>query len=324
MSDLPKGVALEDAPCPLGCTQGDRHVVDGHDRLHGIPGNFTIVACEQCGLMRTNPRPTASTIGAYYPADYGPYLSTAMPVGVPSAKAAGWRSALYGLLGLESRRIPSLRPGRILELGCASGSFLVEMRSRGWAVQGIEFSESSAAKARALDLDVQTASVETARPPTEPVDVVAAWMVLEHLHQPIYALKQIRKWVRPDGWLVASVPDASALAHRVFGTRSYDLHLPNHLYHYTPRTIASVLNGSGWRLERIWWQRNPNTLLGSLGYLARDRGWLRTQAAVSWLQTSRRAGKMRVLLGWILGVTHQSGRMEIWARPTSNAEESLK
>jgi hypothetical protein len=67
---------LETKPCPLGCSVSDETVLTGRDLLHDLPGEYTVVKCNSCGLMRTNPRPTPEAIGTYYPDDYGPYLGT--------------------------------------------------------------------------------------------------------------------------------------------------------------------------------------------------------------------------------------------------------
>ena len=48
---------IENVSCPLGCIKGDEIVLTGRDRLHDLPGEFTVVKCRSCGLMRTNPRP---------------------------------------------------------------------------------------------------------------------------------------------------------------------------------------------------------------------------------------------------------------------------
>src|SRR3546814_20558991 len=61
--------------------------------------------------------------------------------------------------------------------------------------------------------------------PETPFDVVVGWMVLEHLHEPLAALKKLRRWVRQDGWLVLSVPDAGGLELKLFRDRWYALHL---------------------------------------------------------------------------------------------------
>ena len=69
-------IQMEDVPCPFGCPQNDEVVLTGHDLLHNLPGEFTVVKCRSCGLMRTNPRPTQETISFYYPDRYGSYLGT--------------------------------------------------------------------------------------------------------------------------------------------------------------------------------------------------------------------------------------------------------
>ena len=314
-----ESVRLEDGCCPLGCPRSDEVVVTGRDLLHDLPGEFTVVKCRKCGLMRTNPRPTRETIGAYYPSDYGPYQDTDPPI-VP--QGVGLKRWLKHILGFEIRAIPPTPVGRLLEIGCANGAYMEQMCHAGWSVEGIEFSETATQQARARGFSVQAATVETAQAPAQPVDIVAAWMVLEHLHEPVSALRKVRNWVKPDGYLIASVPDAGALERRVFGNRWYALQLPNHLYHFTPRSLERVLNCAGWKLERVRWQRNCNNLLWSIEYLARDKAWGRTANIVRWLRTSNGAAKFRILLRWILGMTRQSGRMEIWARPLLHASEN--
>jgi 2-polyprenyl-3-methyl-5-hydroxy-6-metoxy-1,4-benzoquinol methylase len=307
---------MEDCPCPNGCPRDDRFVLEAGDRLHGIAGRYTVVRCAGCGLRRTNPRPTPRAIGAYYPSDYGPYLAEEVPVERPSSAPKAW---LKRLLRLAPMRLPPLPAGRMLEIGCATGAYMESVQRAGWAVEGIEFSEPAAQRARAKGFRVETGTVEQARGPSEPVDAVAAWMVLEHLHDPVAALRKVRQWVRPGGYLVASVPDASAWDRSVFGERWFALQLPTHLYHYTPATIGRVLRTAGWELTRVAWQRNCSNLLCSIEYWARDRGSVRVLNGIRWLRTAPRAGKLRLLLGWMLGATRQSGRMEIWARPTATA-----
>jgi SAM-dependent methyltransferase len=313
----PPGVEIEETRCPIGCAADDALVLEGHDRIHGISGRFRVVRCRSCGLMRTDPRPSAATIGVYYPDHYQPYACTGeQTLSSPSAL----KRTLRRWLGLEPRRLPALAPGRALEIGCASGSYLQQMRRDGWAVEGIEFSESAASQARAQGLQVATGSVETAAPATLPVDMVVAWMVLEHLHAPVAALRRIRSWVRPGGYLVGSVPVHGKFFLRAFGAASYDLHLPNHLYHFTKQSLATLLQLAGWRIERITWQRNPNTLLWTLEYVATDRRWKTLAAAVRWLRAAPAAARLRMLLGWVLGVTRTSGRIEFSARPLSEPD----
>lgn len=318
----PEGVLLEDAPCPHHCPPSDELVLEGMDRLHGLPGKFRVVRCRHCGLMRTNPRPTRETIGAYYPESYAPYQATT--VSSRPAKPLKWhhraKERIRKFFGRDMRRLPPISPGHMVEIGCASGDYLMQMQAAGWSTEGIEFSPSATAQARARGLHVQTASVESAEPPQKPADIVTAWMVLEHLHQPVEDLRKIRTWVKPDGYLVGVVPDADAWDRKKFGTYWYALHLPNHLFHYTPKSLRRLLAEAGWDLVQVRWQANANNLFNTLEAWLLDRDHPRALKWVRWLKSdpSRRADKMRRRLHWLLGVTRQSGRMEFWARPRSN------
>ena len=312
MQTYPHSVELEDRPCPNGCDRADEKVLEGFDRLHQVPGKFAVVRCQHCQLMRTNPRPTSGTIAAYYPSDYGPYQDDA----VSHAQPAGpLRTALEKLLGLQQRRLPPITPGRLLEVGCASGQYLLAAKLAGWQVEGIEFSAAAASNARQKGLPVQTATIDTATPPQGAVDVVAAWMVLEHLHEPVKSLQRLRSWVKDDGYLVASVPDASSWDMRFFKGNWYALQVPTHLFHYTPDSLTETLAKGGWQLDHVTWQRNSLNLLHSLEAVCSQKNWALVLRFVVWIRSAKKASKIRLLLGWILGNLRQSGRMEIRARP---------
>ncbi|MDQ6892783.1 MAG: class I SAM-dependent methyltransferase [Acidobacteriota bacterium] len=317
----PPGVELERAACPLGCPPDDEPVLVGRDRLQNLPGEFSIVRCRRCGILRTDPRPTPASIGFYYPDGYGPYESTGVAAPGPgAARRPAWRravsAAVQRLTESKAEQIPRLAPGRMLEIGCAAGSFLDRMAGIGWDVQGIEFSSTAAERARRAGYQVHAGSVESAPEPSELYDLVVGWMVLEHLHDPVAALKKLRGWTRPGGWLAVSVPDASSMQFRLFGAAWYALHLPNHLWHPTRRTIRKVLERAGWKVARVTDQRDVRNLMGSVGYRLRDLG--RFPRIARWFsEFPERGGRIYYALhplALLLAATRQSGRITVWAR----------
>src|SRR5690606_32651695 len=144
----------------------------------------------------------------------------------------------------------------LLELGCASGSFLHKMAVAGWDVEGIEPSAHAASQARKAGYKVRNVFLEAAGDPSLPYDVIVGWMVLEHLHEPLDALRKLRRWSRDDGWLVLSVPDAGGIERKFFKDRWYALQLPTHLHHFSQRTLTDLLAAGGWKVERIVWHRS--------------------------------------------------------------------
>jgi SAM-dependent methyltransferase len=302
----------------MGCDGPDELVLVGHDRLHNLPGEFRVVRCRGCGLIRTDPRPTLDEIGFYYPSDYRPYFTTRVDPGAPSPipeERRGWLRRMVGrVLRPVSNEVPPLPPGRLLELGCGSGAFLHRMAQCGWTVEGIEPSPEAGTAARALGYPVHIGPLETAPDPAAPYDLIVGWMVLEHLHEPIAALQKLGRWSAEGAWLVASVPDAGAWEFKLFGDAWYALHLPGHLFHYTPRSLASVLARAGWRLERVFWHDNPNNLLLSARYRFLERGWTRAAGLMQEMADCKRLPRTRMLLGKLLGRLHHSGRITVWAR----------
>ena len=307
---------MENQPCPLGCPPGDQGVLTGHDLLHNLPGEFTVVRCRNCGLMRTNPRPASEAIGFYYPDTYGPYLGTQVRQVKP---ASGVKKLLRPLVrrvfNFNTTPLPPLVPARLLEVGCASGAFLHQMAGQGWQVEGIEFSEKAAKAAAEHGYRVHAGPLETAPQPKGSFDLIIGWMVLEHLRDPVGGLRKLCEWAKPGSWLVLSVPNAGSLEFRLFKEKWYALQVPTHLYHFTPETLGRVLRAGGWTLEKVYHQRVLSNLVASMGYLLRDKGYSRLARRL--IDFPERAGKLHFALyplAWGMSLFGQTGRMTVWAR----------
>lgn len=314
---VPANIKLEASHCPLGCMGGDELVLKGRDRLHDLPGEFSVVRCRSCGLMRTDPRPSLDTMSYYYPEYYGPYHSTRVAEGLKqNSPGSFWKHIARKTFQFNTGRLPIRTPGRMLEIGCASGVFLHYMAERGWDVAGIELSQRASEYARALGYSVHAGPLETAPNPNTLYDLVVGWMVFEHLHDPILALKKLFNWTKPDARLVISVPNAGSLEFKLLKNAWYALHLPNHLFHYTPKTLRAVLMRGGWVPEKIHHQRVLSNLFASIGYVLSDMG-LRT-FSINWLMNfPRNARKLHYVLyplSSVLGALGQTGRMTVWAR----------
>ena len=233
-------ITLESAPCSLGCMEDDEYIFSGKDLLHNVCGTYKVVRCRTCGLMRTNPRPTPESIGLYYPENYSPYLETLVSLNKKDQSsrikqllkpAVNWIFNSHGMV------LPLLKPGRMLEIGCASGSFLHHMDKKGWEVQGVEFSEMAAKEAMKLGFAVHQGALENAPQPKETFDLIVGWMVLEHLHDPVASLKKLKVWAKPGAWMVLSVPNAGSIEFELFKGMGFALQLPTHLYHFKPKTL---------------------------------------------------------------------------------------
>jgi SAM-dependent methyltransferase len=233
-------------------------VLVGRDMLHDLPGEFTIARCQKCGFMATNPRPDSQEIIAYYPEDYGPYTLTTNFI---SKKVAAEQKYpfLFSLVdGLHTQVLWKEKKNlHVLEIGCGSGTFLYELTQMHptWQVTGTDFSQKSIDGIKAHGMNAYVSNLTKLEETDRSIDVVYGWMIVEHIHALEQALAEVRRVMKDDGRFVFAVPNDASWQFRFFGKNAYFLHLPHHLYHFTPKTITALLERHGFMVEEIVFQR---------------------------------------------------------------------
>jgi 2-polyprenyl-3-methyl-5-hydroxy-6-metoxy-1,4-benzoquinol methylase len=266
----------EEVPCPLCASDQPQRVYQLEDWQHGLGGPFSLVRCGACGALYLTPRPSEVELARYYPRDYEPYQPHALTGGL-------WWRRLPRLYGLDKRcRAVThlLASGRLLDIGCAAGDFMVRMRQHGaWDVAGIEPDACAAQYARErYDLQVYTGRVDEVELPEAQFDVVTLWDVLEHLPQPGASLQRIARWLRPGGWLLLRTPDAASFYARAWGRYWAGLDAPRHLVVFDRTSLERLLMQSGFQVARAW------SLSGSHALTVLSwRYWLRARGhALGW------------------------------------------
>src|SRR5438874_922 len=108
---------------------------------------------------------------------------------------------------------------RVLELGCATGHMSRILADRACDVTAIELDAQAAERASAYcervivgDLDQLDFEQELG---AERFDVAIAADVLEHLKDPSAVLRSVRNYLRPDGYVVASIPNIAHMSIRL-------------------------------------------------------------------------------------------------------------
>ena len=208
-------------------------------------GRFTVVECRGCALVYVTPRLDERVlVERVYDADYwrserprergyGDYLGD----------AALHRRTFERRLRVIARHLPG--PGRLLEIGCAAGFFLELMLERGWAAEGVEPSEPMRAEcARRLG----GARVHAGWPQLAALDAVFLWDSLEHLPDPVGVLRAGASALRPGGVLVVETQNVESAFARLLGPRWQHFKHPEHLVHFSPRTLERALRAAGLRV----------------------------------------------------------------------------
>ena len=231
----------------------------------------TIVRCNNCGLVYANPRLDSQTIDdSYSQVDDPLYIEER------EGRVLTFRRNLLPLDAL----IASHAPRRLLDVGCHVGVMLEIARERGWDAVGVEPSTWAAARARERGLNVINATLANAQLPEGAFDAVTMWDVVEHLTDPLADLRLAHRVLKPGGVAAIHTIDIESALAKVMGPR-WPWLMEMHLYYFSPRTLGKMLEGIGFKTERVIYQGRYLRL----GYLvtriepysrplARGLGWI--------------------------------------------------
>lgn len=216
------------------------------DRLEKLPGVFRLVKCRECGLIRQNPHLRWSSLKEYYPENYASYNSLIKD-------HQNWLHRLDKRYGPWKRKRAIehyQKGGRLLEIGCGTGTFLEEMLYSGnWQMVGVEPNAKVAANAQNnLGVPIFAGRFSEVPLQSESFDVIAMWNVLEHLEHPVQDLRRVYTLLKPGGWLVLSIPNLESLEAKVFGPYWSGWDLPRHLYIFPRKTLRQILVSLGLRV----------------------------------------------------------------------------
>jgi 2-polyprenyl-3-methyl-5-hydroxy-6-metoxy-1,4-benzoquinol methylase len=144
-----------------------------------------------------------------------------------------------------------LDKGRLLEIGCAMGTLLFEIRELGWEVVGIEPEEWTCEIARnRYGLNVINATFQEAEIEEASFDVVLMLHVIEHLPDPNKGLEHIAKLIRPGGFLVLETPRFDTLSFKLLKGKERSV-IAGHYYYFTRATIRVLVQKSGFEVVRL-------------------------------------------------------------------------
>ncbi|HEX7253704.1 MAG TPA: methyltransferase domain-containing protein [Thermoanaerobaculia bacterium] len=198
----------------------------------------------------------------------------------PQAEKYVWKEIPGSSHDVIRRWIRALPSGmRLLDLGAAGGHLGRAVRDRCSFIAGVEPVEDLPDSAKTGYDEWRAIPAETAGDWKEPFDVVVCADVLEHLAQPENLLGRIRSWLKPEGVLLASIPNVANISVRgalLGGRFSYaerGILDRTHLRFYTRSTARQLLEQGRFRIRRSQATAMPYELaLPSLG--KPPLGWL--------------------------------------------------
>ena len=216
---------------------------------HFLSGEtFSLYKCNSCGLISTFPAPDEHSIADYYKSEK--YISH-------SSKP----SSLFEFIYQQVRNVTLKRKAKItseyaqgkklLDIGCATGEYLLTCKKRGFEVFGVEPNQKVREIALAkngLKIDDLT-TLESYSP--ESFDVITMWHVLEHVNDINERMARINQLLKPDGTAIIAVPNPESYDAHYYIDRWAAYDVPRHLFHFTQKSIKNLAEKHGFVVQEI-------------------------------------------------------------------------
>ena len=229
-------------PCPVCDTPGPHPVL----LRAGVPAHTLVrcTACTACFFQDMNQPDYANPAGSELFQQF--YLE----------QNAGIHHMTGVLFRLDDPGIDSL-----LDVGCGFG-YPVDLAAKvlGWRACGVDPSHYAQAGARLLNADLRPEYLTEASELGEPFGLVMGSEVIEHIGEPYPFMALLRRWMRPDGTLVLTTPDAAMLTPgQDAATMVCMLSIGGHMVLYTAQAMEAMLRRAGFAHVHI--ERGSNNLI---------------------------------------------------------------
>jgi 2-polyprenyl-3-methyl-5-hydroxy-6-metoxy-1,4-benzoquinol methylase len=209
-----------------------------------VPG-CSFVRCSSCGIVYQNPVPVFEDISRRYADQYFAY---------EFANEVNFFNLMK--LGLRDIRFHEMDPSvfenrNFLDIGCATGMLLENMREKGFIVSGVDIcSESAAYGLKKRNVPIFAGTLDEARFPDRHFSVVHFSHLIEHVPDPKVFMLEVRRILSDRGIAIITTPNIKGLQARLLG-KKWRSAIPDHLYLFSKKTLARLLRETGFITEKI-------------------------------------------------------------------------
>ena len=264
-------------------TAGDAPAAEYSCTSGALSQHDDVLLCTRCGMVSSRPTLDRDEIlGRYADVVDESYLG----------EEKGRRELFEWVLRVMGGYL--VRGDRLLEIGANVGLFLDIARRAGWNARGIEPSRWAVETGRErFGVDIEQVPLEQLAHPPRSADAVVLLDVLEHLIDPLEALRRLRPLLDDEGLLTLSTVNLAGLHGRLRGEKWPWLIRP-HLHYFTPATLEALLHEAGFRM--VEWSLVPRSF--HLSYVA-DRMKSSLGPAGGASARLARLVDVRVPVGWL-------------------------
>jgi SAM-dependent methyltransferase len=252
-------------PCPV-CGGEERRLLF-RQRFARIAGGsllngYDVVVCSDCGCGFADDLPSQDEFNAYYKG-----LSRYESPERAGENPVFERDRAAAIADRITRFLPS-HDARVLELGCATGRLLHEIRDRGFAnVSGLDPSPSCRETAlREFGITVETGNLFDLSRRENESDMGVLVGVLEHIRDLSDALSVLSKVLKTKGRLFVEVPDACEFA--TWLDAPFQQFSLEHINFFSRWSLENLLKVNGFRVLDLETLARPVTETSTMPVIA--------------------------------------------------------
>lgn len=142
---------------------------------------------------------------------------------------------------------PYKKTGRLLDVGCGIGYFLIEAKKRGWNVYGTEFTPEAIEICRSKGIHMYEGVLNSANYEPESFDIITSFEVIEHINTPHAEITNFSSVLRTGGLVYLTTPNFNSLSRLLAGKKWNIVSYPEHLSYYTPHTLSFLFRKHGFK-----------------------------------------------------------------------------
>jgi 2-polyprenyl-3-methyl-5-hydroxy-6-metoxy-1,4-benzoquinol methylase len=208
-------------------------------RARGFPHSLT--RCSECGHIAVS--------AEHRNAELNLAIQLEAFDGAFAARSGAFVSLYDNINSHRTVRALHLHPhSRVLEVGPGNGSVMVDLAALGHAVAGLDLSPAVASAIHdrfGLPVIVRTMAQHIVEGGAARYDAVVIRHTLEHIYDPVAALQDSFKLLKPAGKLYVAVPNMDSWHRHFSGWTGYDL---SHMHFFGKRSLSMAMQRAGFHV----------------------------------------------------------------------------
>ncbi len=248
---------LDFVKCSVCFADSSKIIARGTDYLYGTTSKiFTWVECNLCKHLYLNPRPGLVDLPIIYPSNLLNYRI--------NSKAIAWRvkSALdkHALKKLAK----GLKISRVLDIGCADGTLLENIRNvlgTNVILEGTELNSNATANNTSAYIKFHYGQIQNLGLKQNAYDLIFMQQVVEHLIDPEGDLSVIVSLLSQNGVLIIETPNQDSWDQKFFSKLNpgtwEGFHIPRHFNIWNNEGFKTLIERSGGQITKILIRPKP-------------------------------------------------------------------